>query len=126
MTLSSNNRPAGDKSGSDSPDWSTLLTRFAESLSRLVRAEILLWETRVKDNVTEVAERVVAQVVAFIVLALSAIFGLACILAAYIVLLHRWLPAWQACGVGGLTIILIGLIIFAILYSGARRQVVSH
>jgi Putative Actinobacterial Holin-X, holin superfamily III len=124
---SSNDRPLGYNGVVvDSADWSTLLGRFTDSLTRLVRAEILLWENRVKDNVAAAAQRAVAQVIAFMVLALSGILGLVCILAAYIMLLHRWLPAWQACGAGGLTIIFIGLIFFAILNASARRHATSQ
>jgi hypothetical protein len=105
------------------PDWPTLIGRLADGLTRVVRAEIMLLERRVSQSVAGAAGSAIAGLAGILVLALSGILGVVCLLAGYILLLHRWLPAWQACGIGGLTIIVLGLIVFAILNAVARRRI---
>jgi hypothetical protein len=118
--------PAGDRrsepdSTNPPPDWAALFARLADSLSRVVRAEILLLEKRLTDNASAAIGNVVTRAAAILVLAASTVVGLICLLGGYILLLHRWLPAWQACGIGGLTIIVIGFIIFTLFSASARR-----
>jgi hypothetical protein len=104
------------------PDWPTLIGRLADGLTRVVRAEIMLLERRVSESVAGAAASAVAGLAGILVLVLSGILGIVCLLAGYILLLHRWLPAWQACGIGGLTMIVIGLLTFALLNASARRR----
>ena len=40
--------------------------------------------------------------------------GGVCVLCAAILLLHQWIPLWQAFGLAGATILLIGIAIYAI------------
>jgi len=40
--------------------------------------------------------------------------GAVCIVCAAILLLHEWLPLWQAFGIAGVAILLIGIAIHAI------------
>jgi sterol desaturase/sphingolipid hydroxylase (fatty acid hydroxylase superfamily) len=119
--------PADDRhSESDhtnpSPDWSALIGRLADSLVRLFRAELLLLEQRLSQNVSNAIGDVVTRTAAILILVSTSIVGLICLLGAYILLLSRWLPPWQAWGIGGLTIIVIGLLIFVILNSRMRRR----
>ena len=104
------------------PDWPTLIGNFADGVTRVVRAEIMLLERRVSQSAAGAVGSAVASLAAILVLAFSGLLGIACLLAGYILLLHRWLPAWQSCGIGGLTILAIGLIVFALLNAAERRR----
>ncbi|HEX4210567.1 MAG TPA: phage holin family protein [Candidatus Binataceae bacterium] len=118
-------RGADDPAIVSLPDWSALFGRLADNLVRVVRAEIMLLESRLSHSFADTLGRVAARVAGLMVLALSSMLGLICLLAGYILLLHRWLPAWQACGIGGVTIIVVGLILFAIFNASARRGTAS-
>jgi len=107
---------------STAPDWPTLIGRLADGLTRVVRAEIMLLERRVSQSVTGAIGSAIAGLAGILALALSGVLGVVCLLAGYILLLHRWLPAWQACGIGGLTIIVLGLMAFVLLNAAARRR----
>jgi len=119
--------PAGDQyserdRANPPPDWPSLVARLADGLSRVIRAEILLLEKRLSENVSAAIRNVVTHAAAILILAVTTIVGLICLLGGYILLLHRWLPAWQACGIGGLTIIVIGFAAFTLFNASARRQ----
>jgi putative superfamily III holin-X len=105
-----------------SPDWSALVARLVDSLSRIFRAEILLLERRLSENASAAIGTVVTRAAAILVLAATTIVGLICLLGGYILLLHTWLPAWQACGIGGLTIMVIGFLVFMLFNASARRR----
>lgn len=115
------NRHSERERGNPPPDWPSLIGRFVDNLTRVFRAEILLLEKRLSQSASDVIRNIVAHAAAILVLAATTIVGLICLLAGFILLLHRWLPAWQACGIGGLTIIVIGFVAFTILNVSARR-----
>jgi hypothetical protein len=120
-------QPTGDRHSegdraNPAADWPALIARLADGLSRVIRAEILLLEKRLSDNVSAAIGNVVTHAAAILVLAATAIVGLICLLAGYVLFLHRWLPAWQACGIGGLTIIVIGFVVFTLFKASARRR----
>lgn len=119
--------PAGDRHSerdraNPPPDCPALVARLADSLSRVARAEILLLERRLSENVSAAIGNVVTHAAAILVLTTTTIVGLICLLGGYILLLHRWLPAWQACGIGGLTIIVIGFVAYTLFNASARRR----
>ncbi|HUN57958.1 MAG TPA: phage holin family protein [Candidatus Binataceae bacterium] len=104
------------------PDWSTLIGQLADGFTRVFRAEIQLLEKRLSHSASETIGNAVTNAAAILILAATTIAGLICLLGGYILLLNRWLPAWQAWGIGGLTIIVIGAIIFVILNTRLRRR----
>jgi hypothetical protein len=105
-----------------SPDWATLINRLVDSIGRIARAEMLLLETRFRLTVEKAADRAISRVLAIMVLAITGLLSAACLLCAYIALIHKWLPWWQAFGIGGLTVLVAGFIAFALLNSGARQS----
>ncbi|HTT76038.1 MAG TPA: phage holin family protein [Candidatus Binataceae bacterium] len=122
MKLAANDRQPVHDYPNAPPDWPTLLARLADNLARVVRAEILLLENRLGRNVAVEIKRAVAGAAAFLVLGLCAFLGVVCLLAGYVLLLHHWMAAWLACGAGGLTIIFLGLIAFAIIMLTVRHE----
>jgi hypothetical protein len=96
-------------SGNGSEQWATLLSRVLEDLSRIIRLELELLEARVTPSVAAMGERLIASL---ILVCAGAVAG-CCILAALILLLHQWIPWWQAFGVGGLVTMVCGLIVYA-------------
>jgi len=49
------------------------------------------------------------------------ICGAVCILCAAILLLHQWLPLWQAFGIAGVGILLVGIASYAIMKFPAEK-----
>jgi Putative Actinobacterial Holin-X, holin superfamily III len=107
---------------STQPEWSDLFGRLADSLSRLIRAEVSFAESRVKHAVSGAISNAALRIAAIVLLAITGWLGLVCLLFSYILLLHQWMRWWQAVGAGGVTIILIGLILFLVLNASARRK----
>ena len=103
-------------------DWSELIGRLADSLSGLIRAEIEFLEKRVTHAVTATISNAALRIAAVVVLAITGWAGLVCLLTAYVLLLHQWLRWWQAVGAGGVTVLLIGLVLFTILNAMAGRS----
>lgn len=121
VTSRTNHRDEIPSSGIQ-PDWSELISRLVESLGRIVRTEINFLEDRVKRTLTGVISDVALRIAAVLLLAITGWLGLVCILMSYILLLHQWLRWWQAVGGGGLTIIILGLIIFFVLNASAGHK----
>ena len=108
-----------------SPDWSELIGRLVDSLRRLIRAEVYFVEDRFKRTVAGALGSAALRIAAVVLLAITGWLGLVCLLIGYILLLHQWLRWWQAVGAGGLTIIILGLILFFVLNASARRTFTS-
>jgi hypothetical protein len=109
-------RPVGSQ-----PDWSDLVARLVDSISRLIRVEINFLEGRVKRTVASTVSSAAIRIVAIVLLAITGWLGLICLLVSYVLLLHQWLLWWQSVGAAGVTVIVLGLAIFAILSVSARR-----
>jgi len=120
--ISRNNRQNEIHPSSPPPDWTELISRLTGSLSRLIRAEVYFLEDRVKQTLSSAISNAALRIAAIVLLAITGWLGLVCLLIGYILLLHQWLRWWQAAGAGGLTIILLGLISFAMLNAMARRK----
>jgi hypothetical protein len=71
----------------DSPNWTTLLGRAVDDVSRILQAEIHLFEA----HLSAFGETAIKDALAtLIVLSIFAVGG-TCLVGAAIVLLHRWL-----------------------------------
>jgi hypothetical protein len=93
----------GGVPGSD-PDWPGLIGQAVDDVSRIVHSEADILQVKMGEAVrsgTSKSLRVVALVALFI-------WGAGCILLASILLLHEWVPLWQALAVVGLFTMSIG------------------
>lgn len=100
-TVSANDRGTNN-------EWPTLLGRMVDDLSRIVETELRLFEANLVGLLNTTVDRAIAGM---LLLALSVVGG-ACLLVALILLLHQWLPLWEAIGIVGLAIEVIGAIAF--------------
>ena len=91
-------------------EWSTLLGRMLEDLSRIIRLELQLLEARLAPALTGMADRVIAA----LVILFAGVIGGSCLLAALILLLHEWMKWWQAFAIGGVVAIACGFIAYSI------------
>jgi hypothetical protein len=73
-------------------EWSTLLGRMLEDLSRIIRLELQLLEARIAPSLTGMADRAIAA----LVILFASVIGGSCLLAAFILLLHEWMKWWQS------------------------------
>jgi hypothetical protein len=100
-----------DRTGAAASDWSSLLGRVVEDLSRIFQLELRLLESRMALSLSAMADRAFA---AMIVVFAGAIGG-CCLLTALIMLLHQWLPWWQSLAISGGVPIAAGVIAYAVL-----------
>jgi Putative Actinobacterial Holin-X, holin superfamily III len=92
-----------------SADWSTLLSKLLDDLVRIVRGEVRL----AIASVTPVIDSVLARTITLLVLAVIGLCGLVCLMAAGVLLLHKYLEWWAAfgaMGLGLLFIVVVGLL----------------
>jgi len=87
-------------------DWPTLIERAVDDVSRILRSEAHMFQTSIEAALELQISKTVARVTIIAVL----ISGALCILCAAILLLHQWLPWWQAFGIAGLATLLIGIV----------------
>jgi len=122
MTRRMNNPDETGADGGGAHDWPALIGRLADSVTRIASAEILLLENRLRLELASAIHSAVARMAALAVLMAAGLLGLMCLLCGYIFLLHQRLPWWQAFAIGGVTIIIIGLIVFAALNTIAHMR----
>jgi hypothetical protein len=82
-------------------DWSTLIARAADDDSRIIQSEIHLFETSFRSAL----EGQIRYALAGLAMVAVMICGTLCALAALILYAHQWLPWWQACAIGALTML---------------------
>lgn len=87
-------------------EWPRLLGRMLEDLAHIFQLELRLVEAKVPPLMMAVADRAVA---ALLILYFGVIGG-SCLLAALILLLHRWLVWWQCFAVGGVVTLVCALV----------------
>ncbi|HEY6417554.1 MAG TPA: phage holin family protein [Candidatus Binataceae bacterium] len=100
-------------------DWTVLFGRMVDDLSRIIEAEIKLFQAGLRPALSGAVDRAIAA----LVLVLSMAAGSVCLLTAFIILLHQWLPWWQAFAIGGGVAIAIGFIAYLLTASITRRAV---
>jgi hypothetical protein len=94
-----------DGAATTDADWPTLIERAVDDLARIVRSEAHMFQTRIEAAL----ELQISRMVARLTLIAMLVSGALCILCAAIFLLHRWLPWWQAFGIAGLAVWLVGI-----------------
>jgi hypothetical protein len=89
--------PIGEFSATNS-DWPTLIERAVDDVSRILRSEAQMFQT----SIGVALELQISKSVTLLTIISLMISGALCILCAAILLLHQWLPWWQAFGIAGL------------------------
>lgn len=90
-------------------DWPTLVSRAVDDISRIVQSEAHMLQTRMGAEL----ETRLASAIAILTVIAVIICGAVCMLCAAILLIHEWLPMWQAFGIAGGVILLIGIASYA-------------
>ena len=91
-------------------DWPTLVGRAVDDVTRILQSEVHMLETSMS---AALATRL-ANAIAILTIVAVMLCGGVCVLCAAILLLHQWIPLWQAFGLAGATILIIGIAIYAI------------
>jgi CHASE2 domain-containing sensor protein len=87
-------------------DWPTLIERAMDDVSRIVRSEVHILQAGIGATL----EAQVSNAVAHLTIADLIISGAICILCAFILLLHQWLPWWQAFGIAGVVTLVVAFV----------------
>jgi VIT1/CCC1 family predicted Fe2+/Mn2+ transporter len=103
-------------------DWSTLVARAVDDVTRIIHSEGQLLVAGVRGALSEGIDRVLALVAAGVVMA----GGAMCLLAAIVLFLHEYvmLPWWQSFGIVGLALFAIGIGLGA--FAGGRSKALSQ
>jgi Putative Actinobacterial Holin-X, holin superfamily III len=90
-------------------EWPTLLGRMLEDVSRVIQLELQLLEAKLTPSLMAMADRAIAG----LVILYAGVIGGSCLLAALILLLHRWMEWWQCFAIAGLVTIICALAVHA-------------
>jgi len=90
-------------------DWSTLVGRAIDDVSRIIQSEIGLLETTLRAVVEEQTDYALVNLAAVAVMICAAI----CMLGALILFLHQWAQWWLAFAIAGLVASAAGIAIHA-------------
>ena len=99
-------------------DWPTLIERAVDDVSRILRSEAQMFQTSMGTAI----ELQISNTVTLLTIVGVMISGALCVLCAAILLLHQWLPWWQAFGVAGLATLLVGIVSHAAMRSPAEAK----
>jgi hypothetical protein len=86
--------------------WPALLAKLFVDFTRVVEAEARLLRASIEPTLSAVLDRWLLQIVA----AAIALVGCLLLLAAVILLLHRWLPWWESFGIVGAVTVLAAVV----------------
>jgi drug/metabolite transporter (DMT)-like permease len=92
-----------------------LLGRAVDDVTRILQSEAHMLQT----SMGAALETRVASAIATLTIVAVITCGAVCVLCAGILLLHEWLPLWQAFGIVGGGILLIGIASYATMKSSA-------
>jgi len=92
-------------------DWPTLVGRAVDDVTRILQSEAHMLQT----SMGAALETRLANAIATLTVVAIVICGGVCMLCAGILLLHQWLPMWQAFAIAGAGILLIGIASYAIM-----------
>jgi hypothetical protein len=101
-----------------SAEWPSLLARMVEDLSRVIQLELQLLEARIAPSLMAMADRAIAG----LVILYAGVIGGSCLLAALIMLLHKWMQWWQCLAIGGIVAIACGLVAYLSLKSSTASS----
>jgi membrane glycosyltransferase len=92
-------------------DWPTLVARAVDDVTRILQSEAHMLQT----TMGAVLETRLASAIATLTVISVIACGGVCMLCAAILLLHEWLPLWEAFGLAGVGILLIGIATYTIM-----------
>jgi hypothetical protein len=92
-------------------DWPTLVGRAVDDITRILQSEAHMLE----NSMSAALETRLANAIATLTIVAVMLCGGVCILSAAILLLHEWLPLWQAFGLAGVAILIVGIASYAIM-----------
>jgi len=110
---------AGNAAAGTEGDWSTLVGRAIDDVSRIIQSEIGLFETTLRGAVEEQTDYALANLATVAVMICATI----CMLGALILFLHQWLQWWLAFAIAGLVAFAVGIAIHA---TAGRRVAVRE
>ena len=96
-------------------DWPTLVGRAVDDVTRILQSEAHMLET----SMGAALETRLASAIATLTVVAVMICGGVCILCAAILFIHQWLPLWQAFGLAGAGILLVGIVSYAVMKPAA-------
>jgi hypothetical protein len=99
-------------------EWPTLLGRMLEDVSRVIQLELQLLEAKLTPSMMAMADRAIAG----LIMLFAGVIGGSCLLAALILLLHRWMEWWQCFAIAGVVTIVCALGVYAIIRSPALTE----
>lgn len=99
-------------------DWSTLIARAADDVSRIIQSEIHLFETTFRSAL----EGQINYALAGLAMVAVMICGTLCALAALILWAHQWLQWWQACAIGAFTMLAVAGVIRATVFAAPSKM----
>jgi hypothetical protein len=104
-------------------DWSSLLARAIDDMTRIVHSELKLLSVGIKAALDEEIDRVLALAVTGMLI----VGGVICGLAALILFLHEFamLPWWQSFGITALVLFAIAIALRAFAKSRARTPALT-
>ena len=86
-------------------DWPTLIGRAVDDVSRILQSELHMFQVNVGADL----KVRIADTVASLMLAAIVISGAICLLCSSILLLRQWFPWWQAFGIAGIAMLIVGI-----------------
>lgn len=96
-------------------DWPTLVGRAVDDVTRILQSEAHMLE----NSMSAALETRLASAIATLTVVAVMIAGGVCVLCAAILLLHEWLPLWQAFGLAGVSILVVGIVSYVIMKPAA-------
>lgn len=99
-------------------DWSTLIARAADNVSRIVESEIHLFENSFRSAL----EGHINHALAGLGMLSMIISGMLCALAALILYSHQWLPWWQACAIGAFIMLAAAGVVRATVFAAPSKM----
>src|ERR1700687_1851875 len=90
-------------------EWPTPLRRDLEDVSRVIQLELELLEANLPPSMMAMADRAIAG----LIMLFAGVLGGSCLLAALILLLHRWMEWWQCFAIAGVVTIVCALGVYA-------------
>ena len=90
-------------------EWPNLLGRMLEDVSRVIQLELQLLEAKLTPSMMAMADRAIAG----LIMLFAGVMGGSCLLAALILLLHRWMEWWQCFAIAGVVTIVCALGVYA-------------
>ena len=99
-------------------DWSTLIARAADDVSRIIQSEIHLFETTFRSAL----EGQINYALAGLAMVAVMICGTLCALAALILWAHQWLQWLQSCAIGAFTMLAVAGVIRATVFAAPSKM----